>query len=109
MMRPTQSSASKTHEKAEPKTPPKKTAVTKSHKASEGTVEPGAQENVEGNSVPSQDALEPSHVPNSETAQEDTNVEADASSVASPKASGTKGEKQGINGGGATPSAVISA
>ena len=109
MMRPTQSSASKTHEKAEPKTPPKKTAVTTSHKASEGTIEPGAQENVEGNSVPSQDALEPSHVPNSETPQEDTNVEADASSVASPKASGTKGEKQGINGGGDTPSAVISA
>lgn len=109
MMRPTQSSASKTHEKAEPKTPPKKTAATRSHKVSEGTTESGAQENAEGNSIPSQDALEPSHVPNSETAQADTNVEADGSSVTSPEASGAKEEKKGINGGDAILSGEISA
>lgn len=109
MMRPTQSSASKTHEKAEPKTPPKKTVAMTSHKASEGAVEPGAHENGEGNSVPPQDALEPSHVPNSDTAQEDANVEADARSVAVPEALGTEGEEQGVNGNGATPSEAVSA
>ncbi len=109
MMRPTQSSASKTHEKVEPKTPPKKTVSTKPHEASEGTVEHRAHEGGEGQSVPSQDALEPLHVPDSHAAQDGTSVDTDATSVAAPEAVGTKGENQGINGYGATPSEAVSA
>ncbi|KAI9870009.1 MAG: hypothetical protein M1830_004840 [Pleopsidium flavum] len=37
MMRPTASSASKTHEKVEPKTPPKKTAASKAKRRSDGS------------------------------------------------------------------------
>ena len=109
MMRPTQSSASKTHEKVEPKTPPKKAIPNRLHKASEGPGEHGAHNSGEGNLVPQQDFAEPSHIQNSDSAQDGINVDANGGSVALPKASGTKGEEPGINVNGAAPSEAVSA
>lgn len=108
MMRPTQSSASKTHEKNEPKTPPKKAVPNRPHKNSEEAVEHGADESREVDSVPPQDTMEPSHVPKSDTTQEGNDVDIHAGSVAGPEALPTNGEERGINGDGPAPSEAVS-
>ena len=111
MMRPTQSSASKTHEKIEPKTPPKKAAPSRSHKLSEGVSEHGAQKSVEGeleaSEVP-EDVVEPYHISNPELAQEGTNLDANAVSGTVPEVLGAKGEEYGVNGDSAAPSEAVS-
>ena len=98
MMRPTQSSASKTHDKVEPKTPPKKTISAKSKEANEGRVEHGAQENGEGDPKPPQDALEASHVSNLEAERDPIN-----------EASNLHGERSSIDKSVAAPSEAVSA
>jgi len=59
MMRPTASSASKTHEKVEPKTPPKKTAISKSRtkRESTGMDRKGKSEEEDHEQVPRQNGL----------------------------------------------------
>ena len=107
MMRPTQSSASKTHDKIEPKTPPKKAAPSRPHKVGEGASEHGMHESVEGDpeaSEPPEVVVESPHLASSENAREGTNLEANA---VSGETFGANGEDNGINGDGtALPEAV---
>ena len=106
-MRPTQSSAGKTHEKVEPKTPPKKAAASQPRKVSEGASEHVLPESVEGD-LETLEAAEEPHVPKLDITPEGTNVDVNAVSGAVSEALGTQGEERGMNGNGAAPSEAAS-
>ena len=110
MMRPTQSSASKSHEKIEAKTPPKKTVLAKPHRETKGgAVEHGALEDGESSLNTTQNAPETIHSPNTEAAHESRNAGIEPASTAAHETTGLNGDGSGINGNTAAPSEAVSA